>query len=708
MRNSRQNIADHLRVAVPETGDAVNVHSISRQRHFESLVNSSDDAIVSKTLDGVVTSWNPAAERIFGYTAAEMIGQKITRIFPEDRLHEEKTLLAKGRKGEKIDHFETRRRRKDGREIPVSITIAPIRDERGDIIGLSKIARDISSQVEAMRTLRRFEAIVESSDDAIIGQTLDGVITSWNRAAERIFGFSAAEMIDQTMARICPDERLPEEDMILERVARGDKVDHFETVRCHKDGREIQVSVTVSPLFDDDGTIVGASKIARDISDQIEAENLIRKQANIDVLTGIPNRRFFMEKAEVLMRHADIEADKLALFFVDLDNFKHINDTYGHEFGDRILTESAARIQSCLRKSDYVGRLGGDEFLVLLPTLSDRDKLGELARKILNALNVPVAHEGIQLVTNASIGISIYPDNCDTLAELISTADQALYEIKKKGKNGYQMFSVQSYVDIKRDKRLRLDLLNSIYKNELTVLFQPIVSLGDNQVKKLEALLRWHHEDLGNISPLEFIPIAEEIGFINELTAWVFEQVVSNLTGWVSRYGSDFQVSINKSPIQFFQDDDTPSIWSDKLSEAGLSTANLLIEITESSLMHKTNITERKLKEFKSKGIEIAIDDFGTGYSSLAYLNRFNIEYIKIDKMFVNRICESVSDFYLCEAIIAMAHKLKLKVVAEGIETVEQRNCLTDMGCDYGQGYLFSKPIAAEEIDDFIEPFVSS
>ena len=408
-----------------------------------------------------------------------------------------------------------------------------------------------------------------------------------------------------------------------------------------------------------------------------------------------------------MLQHADIESQAVAMFFVDLDNFKHINDTYGHEFGDRILVEAARRIQSCLRKSDLIGRLGGDEFLVLLPTFNDRDRLAELAREILQALNVPVAHEGIQLITNASIGISVYPDNCDTLAELISTADQALYEIKKKGKNGYQMFSTQSSVDIKRDKRLRLDLLNSIYKEELSVLYQPIVALSDNRVQKLEALLRWRHDDLGMISPLEFIPIAEEIGFINELTAWVFEQVLSELSGWVKSYGEDFQVSINKSPIQFFQDDELPSVWSGKVSDAGLSTSNLLIEITESSLMHKTSVTERKLQDFKSRGIEIAIDDFGTGYSSLAYLNRFNIEYIKIDKMFVNRICESVSDFYLCEAIIAMAHKLKLKVVAEGIETAEQRDRLTEMGCDFGQGYLFSKPIDAREIDGFMESYTS-
>ncbi|CAN5439144.1 hypothetical protein BH11PSE9_BH11PSE9_05980 [soil metagenome] len=412
--------------------------------HYEAIVACSDDAIIGKSLDGTVLSWNTAAERIFGYAAPEMVGQPMVKAFPPDRLFEEAEILGRVAAGDKLDHFETVRLHKSGRLVNVSVTISPIMDAAGRIVGVSKIARDVTQRIAADRRLAElaakaqvFAAIVASSDDAIIGKSLEGVVTSWNPAAERIFGYTADEMVGRPMTTIFPEDRLAEETHILERIRQGLKVDHFETVRLHRSGLPVAVSVTISPIADGNGTITGVSKIARDITGRIEAERIIWHQAHHDPLTSLPNRRLFMDRLRQEITRASQAHSCFAVMCIDLDGFKQVNDKFGHQAGDRVLEACATRLTDCLRRSDTAARLGGDEFTALLPHMTSMATAASLAQRVKERLSEPVPFGPHQLEVSASIGIGFFPVDATELDELLHKADQALYAAKQGGKNRY-------------------------------------------------------------------------------------------------------------------------------------------------------------------------------------------------------------------------------------------------------------------------------
>lgn len=673
------------------------------KNHFEAIVDSSDDAIISKTLDGLVMSWNKGAERIFGYKAEEIIGKPMSTIFPKDRLDEETMILGKIGAGEAVEHFKTIRLHKDGHEIHISATISPIKNSSGKIIGASNIARDITQQEHDAAIVSNYKAIIDSSDDAIISKTLDGIIMSWNNGAEKVFGYSSDEMIGKPMATVFPKDRLHEETMILAKIAAGETVDHFKTVRIHKDGHEIHVSATISPVKDKSGKIIGASKIARDISEQIQYENMLLRYAQYDALTGLPNRRYFMQILAQQLKNSEVKKEACALLYLDLDKFKAVNDQLGHDFGDAVLKQVSSTLLNVLRKMDTACRLGGDEFLVLLPFISERKNAEKIALKIISELNRGFRYKETNIEIHCSIGISIFPDLASNQDQLLRTADRALYEVKNNSKDNYQVFHEEIIGTLDKNRNLRADLPWSIERNELRLLFQPIIEMKTGKVKKAEALIRWEHPEYGTVSPMEFIPIAEDTKFIHQIGDWVFYDALNKLASWKSKYGTNLQVSINKSPIQFLEDSSSYISWPEKIKKAGLSTSNILIEITESSLMNQTSITKNKLFAFQREGIQVAIDDFGTGYSCLAYLNQFDIDYIKIDKSFVSDITNNEDSRHLCEAIIAMAHKLKLMVVAEGVETEEQKEQLLNMECDYCQGYFFARPLAEKDFLKYME-----
>ena len=423
-------------------------------------------------------------------------------------------------------------------------------------------------------------------------------------------------------------------------------------------------------------------------------EKEIWQEAKFDFLTGLPNRRFFQEKINHEIDLSISGQINFTLLLIDLDGFKEVNDTLGHDQGDELLIEASRRINDCLPPDSILARLGGDEFVVILKNISEQQLIGRIAQNILNALKAPFQLRQ-QAFVSASIGITVCPEDSTTMVELMKNVDQAMYAAKEKGRNVFHRFTPQMRKDAVARMNLVGDLRKAIERKEFEVFYQPIVELGSMKVRKCEALIRWNHPEKGFISPVTFIPILEDTQMIIEVGEQVFEQSARQVKLWRESIDPEFQISVNTSPVQF--ESRSTVGWSDFLSELQLDISSIGIEMTESMLMEGYDDITSHLSGLRESGFQISLDDFGTGYSSLSYLKKFDIDYLKIDKSFVNNLKAGSSDMVLCEAIIVMAHKLGLKVIAEGVETVDQQILLKEAGCDFGQGYLFSKPVCGEE-----------
>jgi diguanylate cyclase (GGDEF)-like protein/PAS domain S-box-containing protein len=458
-------------------------------------------------------------------------------------------------------------------------------------------------------------------------------------------------------------------------------------------GRVVESDGTGRPL-----RMIG---IHTDISDRKNSEAQVFHLAHYDSLTGLPNRVLFMDRLHQDIRKAQRSKHSLTLIFLDLDRFKEVNDALGHDAGDQLLKETAQRLSSCVRTSDTVARLGGDEFTIILNNLSDSVSLERVAQNILERLAEPfrIGEEMVYLST--SIGITIYPNDATDAEVLLKNADQAMYAAKDEGKNRYNYFTASMQQAAQVRMRLANDLRAALNTQEFVVYYQPIVELATGNISKAEALLRWQHPVRGLVSPAEFIPIAEDTGLIVDIGDYVFTEAAQQVAKWRQRK-PDFQVSVNKSPVQFKANKNIHKAWLGYLASIGLPGNSLVIEITEGLLLEARDPVIRQLQDFHKEGLQIAIDDFGTGYSSLAYLKKFDIDYVKIDRSFTRNIEPGSDDMALCEAIIVMAHKLGLQVVAEGVETPEQRDLLLAAGCNYAQGYLFSRPVPAEELEKLL------
>ncbi len=429
---------------------------------------------------------------------------------------------------------------------------------------------------------------------------------------------------------------------------------------------------------------------------------LIWKQANFDTLTQLPNRHMMHEHLQFAMKNCQRNQNKMAVMFLDMDHFKDINDTLGHEFGDLLLIESAERIKQCIRKNDTVARLGGDEFVILITELNDIHGVERILGNLLSTLAAPYHLINEVIHSSASIGVTIYPDDANDIDTLLRNADQAMYGAKAMGRNNSHYFTDSMRVSAVKRMSLIKDLRNAVANKELFLVYQPIIDLSNQTVSKAEALIRWQHPQKGIISPLDFIPLAEETGLIIEISNWLFQQVVKDIKHWQKTYNVAIQISINTSPRQYKQSDGNIPLWLNWINEQEIDPKSIAFEITENLLMESQSELEAVLDNIKNAGVELSIDDFGTGYSSFSYLREFQTNYVKIDKSFVQKMSQASSDLALCEAIIVMSKKLNIKVIAEGIETEEQKRLLQDIGCDYGQGYLLSRPIPINDFEKFL------
>jgi diguanylate cyclase (GGDEF)-like protein/PAS domain S-box-containing protein len=516
-----------------------------------------------------------------------------------------------------------------------------------------------------------------------------------NPAFTRITGYAAAEAIGQTPNLLKSGRHEAEfyEKMWAELTEAG----HWqgEIWNRRKNGEIFAEWLTVTSLRGDDGHITKYAAIFNDITEK-KTEEFIWYQANYDALTGLPNRRLFHDRLEQDLKKAHRAGLSVALLFIDLDRFKNINDTLGHEAGDRVLKEVAERLLGCLRASDTVGRLGGDEFVVLLEELPQPLHVAAVAQKILAAVAKPYMLEAQEFHLTASIGISTYPADSDNMQSLLKNADIAMYRAKEQGKNNYQYYSAQMYVHSLERLELDSDLRRALERKEFLLHYQPRIDIVSGRITGMEALVRWQHPTKGLIPPMQFIPLAEETGLIVPIGEWVLKTACARNKSWQEQGLPPLRIAVNLSARQFAHENLLQDV-SRVLDETGLNPAALEFEITESMVMHNPEHAVNLLTRLKAMGIHLAIDDFGTGYSSLSYLKRFPLDSVKIDRSFIRDLPGDADDAAITRAIIAMAHSLRLEVIAEGVETEEQLHFLRDHGCDEMQGYYFSEPVPEHE-----------
>lgn len=440
-----------------------------------------------------------------------------------------------------------------------------------------------------------------------------------------------------------------------------------------------------------------------DISSLKASEKLIWEQANIDALTQLPNRRLFNSHLEASIQVSHKNNTAFALMFLDLDNFKIVNDTHGHKAGDILLIEAGKRISECMRSRDIVSRLGGDEFTIILNDIKDPELVNKIARDVLSTLAKPFSIELEVFHVTASIGITCYPDDACSYEILLMNADQAMYEAKALGRNRYQYFSLEMRIGAQTRMRTINELREAVSQEQFEVFYQPIVCFKTGKITKAECLIRWNHPVQGLLGADSIIRLAEETKMIVDIGNWIFYRATEQLATWRKQYGADFVLSVNASPIQFMDDACVVSDWYQHLDKLGLPYDCLIVEITEGLLLDLDETVRNKLEEFRKGGVKIALDDFGTGYSSLAYLQEIHSDFLKIDRSFVNNIMYDEKMKALCHEIIKIAHIYDTQVIAEGIETIEQSKLLAESGCDFGQGFLYSKPIPAAEFEILLQ-----
>jgi diguanylate cyclase (GGDEF)-like protein/PAS domain S-box-containing protein len=575
----------------------------------------------------------------------------------------------------------------------------PMRSQNGRLLGA--IAVDISERRRRDATLRRMAAIMESSHDAVISTDSQGLVVSWNAGATEMYGYSADEMEGKSISVLEPQQRRGEIEGVLERIQSGEAVVRYETIRVRKDGEQVEVAVAASPILDDSGELTGVASIARDIGDRRRAQELIVFQAFHDPLTGLPNRALLMERLNLCVGKARHSGRMLAVLFMDLDLFKAINDGFGHGVGDAVFQEVARRLTLHVRDGDTVARVGGDEFVVLLPEIAKVDDAATVAHKLLEAIAQPFSSGGRRIDLTTSIGVSIYPDDGQDAEALLRSADNAMARAKERGRNNYQLSIRELTEEAVKRLTLQAGLRQAIERNELILHYQPVLSLTSGRIVEMEALVRWQHPEKGLIMPGSFIDLAEKAGMMVPLGDWVIGRAARQLKAWQGHGFPDMRVAINMSPSQFHERNLVTTIQR-ILTDVSLKPETLEIEITEGVAMEDAEVTVANLMALRELKVGVSIDDFGTGYSSLSYLKKFPVTTLKIDRSFVSDVVTNSADAGIVRAVVAMAHGLRLNVIAEGVETKEQFAYLRENGCDALQGYWFSRPLPVEAVDSLL------
>jgi diguanylate cyclase (GGDEF)-like protein/PAS domain S-box-containing protein len=695
------------------------IHDITERKHAEENLASSNaqrkavlDAatrvsIIASDPDGTITVFNAGAERMLGYTADEMIGKRTLLDLHDPSELDEHAAGLEHEFHRAIGGFDVLAMRaaifgleerewtfvkKNGETATVHVAVTAIRGEDGPITGFLHVATDVTARKHAEEMLRKQSAAMQASMDGmgILNERLD--FTYANEALARLFGFNGAhDIVGKNLCDLYePPEQVRFVTIIMPQVLQRGRW-RGEASGWRRDGAQFPQEISLT-LLDGGGFVC----VVRDITERTYAEEQIKHLAYHDALTGLPNRLLFKDRVTVALSHAQRDSSRLAVLFLDLDRFKVINDSLGHNIGDQLLQAVASRVQSCVRDSDTLARLGGDEFTLLLPGLSRSDDAAPVADKILDAVRLPFHIEGREFYITTSIGISLYPEDGSDAESLIKNADTAMYQAKEQGRDNYQLFN--AYVNARALQRITIEhgLRRALAADELQVHYQPIYDFRSGRISGMEALLRWTHPDLGPIPPGVFIPLAESTGAMVPIGAWVLRTACAQAKAWHEAGFRSLSLAVNLSVTQLHQGDLVERV-RQILDETQLPPRLLELEITESSAMLSPETSIRTLYDLKKLGIRISLDDFGTGHSSLSYLKRFPIDTLKIDQSFVRDINSDPDTAAIVTAIIAMAHSLRLKVIAEGVELTEQANFLRRYGCDQMQGYLVKPPVPATE-----------
>ncbi|AKJ27972.1 diguanylate cyclase [Caldimonas brevitalea] len=701
------------------------------EARLRNVIDSTVDGIVTVDSGGRIAGINAAAVRMFGYTEAELVGREVTVLMPPAEMQRHGELLRAYLAGEAVlahaSTLELVGLRRDGSLFPIDLAINEVQlDGERHLVGM---LRDVSERraaelafEESQRQLRRADAlrrsIYDSAPFAIVATDLRGVVQALNPAAENLLGYSADELVGRATPEIFHERhelalraaQLSAElgetvgagvDALVARARRG-RPDEREWTCVRKDGQRVPVVMVVSSMTSDRGEPVGYMTIAYDITERKRAEEHIHHMAHHDALTGLPNRALLQERLGAALVRAKREADCMALMFIDLDRFKNINDSLGHHVGDGILKIVAERLRAAVRASDTVARMGGDEFVVLLPKVAHMDDCELVARKIISTLGEPMQVGVHELRVTPSIGVAAYPEAGDDPVTLMRAADAAMYHAKAEGRNTVCMYDESMTRDSAERLRMENDLHEALARGELRVYYQPQFDCANGQLVGAEALLRWDRPVQGMVAPADFISMAEDNGLIVPIGGWVLLEACRQARQWERLCGRPLRVAVNLSPRQIEADHLADDV-AEALRLSGLAPQSLELEITESAIVRDPLSTAAVLERLRALGISIAIDDFGVGYSSMSYLRQLPVDKFKIDRAFLDAVPASPNDSRLAAALIAMAHTLQVGLVAEGVENEEQLSFLRAHGCHEAQGYFLGRPMTADAFLALIE-----
>ena len=655
------------------------------------LLGAVGEAVIALDADRKVVYWNRAAEEMYGFSSEEVLGRRMMdRLVPEDlRTHAEEVMAGVRAglswKGEFVV------RRKDGTPLTVEASNTPVLDEHGGQVGVVGVLRDVTERKEAEEALRRSESELFS----VLESITDGFFILDRELRFAYVNPQAALMMERTR-----------EDLVGEKLWE-DATFYPEYRRAMAEGRTVEFEAYYPPLKRWYGVRAypsqsGLSVYFQDVTERKALEKRLRHQSLHDSLTGLPNRRLFVDRLGQALGRTRRRDRLVAILFTDLDDFKVVNDSLGHDTGDKLLVEVAKRLGSCLRPEDTLARFGGDEFTVLIEDLEVPDGAVRVAERIVEELREPFLLEGRELYVAASIGVALGSAGTKDAEELLREADTAMYRAKDQGSD-HEVFDTAMHGRAVDRLELENDLRRAIEQNEFVVHYQPIISLQTGELWGMEALVRWEHPERGLLNPDEFVPVAEESGLVVPMGELVLEEACRRAVEWQREFPGNppLAMSVNLSGRQLRRPD-LPETIGRALTESGLSASSLGLDITETVYISALEANTAALDRLRALGIRICLDDFGSGYSSLSYLKRLPADILKVDKSFTKGLGLEVEDTAIVQTVVDLAHILGMEVVAEGVEVEEQETLLREMGCDFAQGYLFSRPLPPEAVSEFL------
>lgn len=585
----------------------------------------------------------------------------------------------------------------DGEKRYLSIVKVPKLRADGQVDHVVCTAQDVTEHMQAEAGLRMQTSAINAASDQIIITDAQGRIEFANPAFESETGYKFEEIAGKNPRFLKSDRQDVAFYALLWNTILNGRTWHGEVTNRRKDGTTYVAQMTITPVKNEHGRIERFVAINRNITEKKLFEQRMNHLAHHDLLTGLPNRLMMSHRLTHSVQEASRGNGRVAVLFLDLDGFKLINDTMGHKTGDELLKTVADRLMHCCKDTDTLSRMGGDEFVIVLPQVTGPEQAAKVARRVMKTLSKPFNLDGTEVFVSASIGISMYPVHGDDVEALVKNADAAMYYAKEQGRAGYYFYGEELNAAAAERMALENQLRRAIERQEFVVYYQPRVDVATGKILGAEALVRWRHPELGLVYPDRFVPIAEETGLIVPISEWVLKTACAQNKAWQDAGLPPIDVAVNISARQF-QRKNTLSQIKSILKDSGLDPNFLEIELTESTLMRRPEAAAEVLNKLKAMGIHIAVDDFGTGYSSLSYLKKFPVDALKIDRSFVGEITTNADDAAITKAVIAMAHSLNLKVVAEGVETLEQLQFLYELGCDEMQGYFVSAAVAPEEL----------